>query len=289
MSIPGAERYLNCVLHRGEEDILLVISVMLIAIVGIPGLILYQILPLYIESSVEFDLLSFYVYILFMSVLIAFFAYRMNASLLHHYERDLEWLSSLIEYAEGQGKETMALTALRDNMCGLVSRKLYKITLAIFLVLMVADTALAASYLYLNDYVLYYYEYAVIFAVFITLSGNALYVVDRIEKIDSIQCKFTQSFSECMSDEQPIIGSMPETVKPHRMWLHVVLIVVTLGIYSLILTIMAAHSLNAHIREQWAYEEDLLKWMMTKDGVDNIVHAEREAELSLLGQLYRII
>ena len=286
MSTPGANRFLDCVLHRGGNDTVLLIAVMLFAIVGIPGFILYQILPLIIEYGQVYSLEDFYLYLLFTSILVSLFTYCMASSVVKHHARDVVWMDSLTEYAASQDKVTATMEPLCRKMEGLVNPKLKWYLLAAFIVLAVANIIQASMYLRLYG-ISFDFEVVISLFVIINLGITDLFVMDRVQKIDAVQTEFTREFCESMLGEQPILEEMVTGIRPHNLLPHAILMIATLGLYALVLSVWSTHILNIHVKSQWAYEEDVLRWMMAKDNLDSIKVVETTDRPGLLQTIYR--
>lgn len=283
---PGANRFLDCVLHRGGNDTVLLIAVMLFAIIGIPGFALYQVVPLYIEYGTEFSLTDFYTYLLFMTILVSFFTYGMVAAVDRHHRRDAEWMEALLEYAAGQGKIVTAMEIqcgrMREHMKPWLRRYLF----ASFVVLLVANILQAIIWPY--DYILVP-ELIVIFFILINLCITNVYVMHMMCTIDSIQIGFMHAFCDSFVNEQPILEEMNTGIKVHSLWPHVLLMVLMVGLYSMFFSLWSTHIMNVHIKKQWVYEESVIRWMMAKHEMGSIKIRETPNKPTLIQTIYRII
>ena len=289
MGIPGADRFLNCVLHRSDRDVVLSFVVTIIAVIGVPGLIVWELASIYLEYEVvPHSIVEFYIYTLFMSILIAFFSFWLVFALHRHHERDVEWEASLTEYAEGQGKNTIAMEALTKEMDRIVNPRVFWIALVLFVIIVISNLLQGIFYLFMSDELVFILENFTIAYVALSMSLIDLYVLDRIQKIDSIQSRFTQSFSDSMVNEAPVIVTMNERKKQH-LWPHALLMAVTLGLYGLFFIIWVAHTMNDHIKKQWTYEREVVEWMMAKDNVDSIDVSITPRKLNLLEKIYRFV
>lgn len=288
MSTPGADRFLDCVLHRGGNDTVLLIAVMLFAIIGVPGFILYQIVPLIIDYGVKYAFEDFYVYLLFTSILVALFTYCMVSSVVRHHRRDVVWMVSLTEYAEAQGKVTTTMEPLCWKMKSLVSPGFKRYLLISLVALMVVNIVQASLYTRLYA-VTAYLEIVIAAFIIINLGITDLYVMDRIQRIDSVQTSFTHEFCGSMLGEQPVLEEMNTGIRMRGLMPHIILMIATLGLYSLVLAVWSAHLMNVHIKAQWEYEEGVLRWMMAKDNLESIRVIETPNRPTLLQMIYRII
>lgn len=289
MDVPGANRFLNCVLHRSDRDVVLSFVVTLIAVIGVPGLIVWQVVMTFLEyETVPHSILDFYIYTLFMSILIAFFSFWLVFALHRHHGRDVEWVASLTEYAEGQGKNVIAMEALTKEMDKAMGPRFFWLALVLFVIFVISNLLQGIFYLFMSDELVFILENFTIAYAAVSISLTDLYVLDRIQKMDSIQSKFTQAFSDSMVDVVPVLGSMNER-KHQYLWLHALLMVITLGLYGLFFIIWVAHIMNDHIKKQWVYEREVVEWMMSKDNVDSIDVRITPKKMNLLEKIYRYV
>ncbi len=283
---PGANRFLDCVLHRGGRDAVLSIVVMLFAVIGIPGFILYQLIPLYFDYGVEFRIVDIYTYVLFMSVLVSFFTFIMTWTVVRHHKRDVEWMGALLEYAKGQGVNTIAMEPLYWNMKGLVDPWLNRYMFAAFMVLMTAN--IVQSIMWFGEH-LAVLELIVIFFVLINLCIADVYVLHKMRAMDSIQIRFMHSFCDAFLSEQPVLEEMVTGIEMRSLWPHVLLMTISIGTYSLFFSMWCTHVMNVHIKEQWRYEEKVIRWMMARHDLDSITVREHPFKPNLFYTIYRII
>lgn len=59
--------------------------------------------------------------------------------------------------------------------------------------------------------------------------------------------------------------------------------------YVFIFGLWTAHVMNIHIVRQWKYVNDLLLWMMEKDGVDHVESIMKEGRRGAIGLMKRAI
>ena len=63
-----------------------------------------------------------------------------------------------------------------------------------------------------------------------------------------------------------LLPAMGHEVRIGNRIIHIVLFVVTLGLYSIPLLLIANHGMNKHIRNQWKYETDLMMKIIRNEG-----------------------
>jgi len=290
MAIPGADRFLNCVLNRSKKDIVLMVLVLLLVVLGTPFYMVRGILnhQIYTES---FDLDQYFTVVIFMCAVSAFVIYNIVKSLVQHKDRDVEWMSALIEYVSYNGGDTERLFGIRDELSGLVSRR--NQTGAFILFVAVAVSAVVQAIL--DMAMILDFEHLVVLEIFdmafmfVTMSTICLIVHDRISMIDVLQYRFTVVFSKVMGDEEHPLETMPKVVWKSRPLRHMILMMVTLGFYSIPYAIWTVHQMNLHIKRQWTYEVSVLRWMAARDGVSTVGKVEKEAKKGFIHNLRRTV
>lgn len=291
MGKPGSDRFLNCVLRRSDKDTVMLIVVLILVIVGTPCQTIYRYYELYTIVGGLPDVDDVYTLALFMGATTLFVIYRMISALVSHHARDVEWMSALIEYAGSEGKDVSEMESLRAKMEATVEAKHGRYALCVFIVM--AALILLATIKYSvsetisleQDMIV---EFFLITVVQILLCVANLYVYDRMIKTDRIQCEFTERFSDCMSDGWPVIGPMTTNIRAHSILPHMILMIITLGIYAIPFTLWTVHTLNIHINRQWGYEEDVVKWMMTRDGASSIKAVKKDEPSSRFDAVKRL-
>ena len=69
---------------------------------------------------------------------------------------------------------------------------------------------------------------------------------------------------------------MPEVIKHRPIWIHILLFVCTLGLYSFVMLFIVYRSTNNHIYNQWHYEDRLMVTLMKAEGIERIEPAEKK-------------
>lgn len=289
MAIPGADRFLNCVLNRSKKDIILKILVLLLVVLGTPAYMLNGIVSYQLDT--EFDLSQYFNVVLFMCVVAAYVMYNIVKSLVRHKERDVEWMSALIEYATYFGGDTQKLSEIRDDLSGLVTRNYQRGAFVLFVAITVAVVVQAV----LDMLWLIQFEQLGIFEVFdmvfifVILSTICLIVHDRISMIDVLQYRFTLVFSKMMNDDVHHLDPMPKVVWRSKPLRHMILMCATLGFYSIPYALWTVHQMNLHIKRQWTYERKALEWMAARDGAVAVDKEETVSRKGVFHNLKRVI
>ena len=290
MAIPGADRFLNCVLNRSKKDIVLMVLVLLLVVLGTPFYMVRGILnhQIYTES---FDLDQYFTVVIFMCAISAFVIYNIVKSLVQHKDRDVEWMSALIEYVSYNRGDTERLSGIRDELSGLVSRR-YQ-TGAFILFVAVAVSAVVQAIL--DMAMILDFEHLVVLEIFdmafmfVTMSTICLIVHDRISMIDVLQYRFTLVFSKMMNDEDHHLDPMPKIVWRSKPLRHMILMMATLGFYSIPYALWTVHQMNLHIKRQWTYERTALEWMAVRDGAVAVDKMETVSRKGVFHNLKRVI
>ena len=106
-----------------------------------------------------------------------------------------------------------------------------------------------------------YLSYALLLIQFIFTTGTTYRFP---AKHDDAQHRFTKELQRCLPGiDQPAMG---HEVRIGSRIIHIILFVVTLGLYSIPLLLLANHGMNKHIRNQWKYETDLMMKIIRNEG-----------------------
>ena len=104
-------------------------------------------------------------------------------------------------------------------------------------------------------------------------------------KHEKVQVEFTEEFSRRMDDVGLSFPTMKPLVgKPHRIIMGV-LFVITFGLFSLVLFLLACRNMNIHIHNQWAYEQEVLDTIIRIEGGKGV----RPVEGAKVGAATRIV
>lgn len=290
MGIPGADRFLNCVLNRSGKDTVMKTVVLMLVALGTPIYMVYGITKFQVETE-QFLPEPYFSVVLLMGIIAAYLIYAIVRTMVQHLERDEEWMSSLIDYASCNGKDTLHLSEILRSMTGLANRNYERAAFYLFITVAVIYTMLAITYLfiYIEDHVLVILEVFTTASVLLILGVVSGIVHDRMGMIDILQCRFTKEFSEMMCDGEHYIGTMSKGKWVNNPLMHTILTLATLGFYSVPFTLWTVHRMNLHIKVQWDYERSVLEWMASRDGAIDVTKVEKESRKGLLNYIRRAI
>ena len=295
----GADTFLTCVVRRSEKDSLIRIGALILImvvtpvlailltldafwvynrffadpeeIIGLPTFIIDHLDDFAGAHLMEYTIGSYLLYLIFKTYL-------------SHNERDVVWMDSLITYVGSYGRKTEDLKAIRDRIHTDQIRRVVRRFLYWFAFVVLACIAQAlfislknmqpnSAVMIINIFIL---------VMIIQLSFTTIYIYRHTSKHTMLQHEFTLIFSERMSDMFPDIGTISYDGRRIPLWKFIVPMVITFGLYSLVSTMWAIHIMNNHIREQWEYEERLVRLIARQEkaiGVD-MVTSEREKTLA---------
>ena len=69
-----------------------------------------------------------------------------------------------------------------------------------------------------------------------------------------------------MRDSDSVSSPLEHKVLRRDIWIHTVLLILTLGLYSFADLFVSCREMNAHLVEQWAYEEELMRRIIEFEG-----------------------
>lgn len=276
----AADRFLNCVIKRSDSDSLFRVGAILMLIVLAPLAVVFIMFQILIPGSGLMDtgvtLVAWtaVLYVLYLEV----------KGLNSHCARDSEWMSSLAAYARSCGRGTDEMDSLAGSASVAGTGRMMQATKYTFIAFAVTNTSVAAltsSYDVgsLTHTVLSWAATAMIVAELVLTSA---YILRTASKHDSEQCAFTSMFVEDMGDVLGFKSPMVTDVTKAKSDLppHILLLAVTLGIYSLFFNLFVVHRMNLHVSCQWAYEEGLLEAIAKAEGATDVRRIERSRKKS---------
>ena len=267
--------FVDCVIRRSETDS--VPSTYLVVLVIIVPLILAQ---AFIASGVtalgdwfdgnEYEEV-YYVSLYAECCIVSFVLFVLTRRSSSHLARDIVWMDSLIGYAESKGADASTLRGIRDE----ASRGRWTAKGWVGTAFWLAVTA----YTIIQGFILFYgtgpedgrglvpfvYVYLLVMAQFVFTLGTTAGFPYRH---DRLQCEFSREFSERAAGFGLEIDAMEPSVRKARWIIHIVLFAVTLGVYSVVILLLANRRTNTHIRSQWGYESRVMISMIRhEDGI----------------------
>lgn len=267
--------FVDCVIRRSETDS--VPSTYLVVLVIIVPLILAQ---AFMASGVtalgdwfdgnEYEVV-YYVSLYAECCIVSFVLFVLTRRSSSHLARDIVWMDSLIGYAESKGADASTLRGIRDE----ASRGRWTAKGWVGTAFWLAVTA----YTIIQGFILFYgtgpedgrglvpfvYVYLLVMAQFVFTLGTTAGFPYRH---DRLQCEFSREFSERAAGFGLEIDAMEPSVRKARWIIHIVLFAVTLGVYSVVILLLANRRTNTHIRSQWGYESRVMISMIRhEDGI----------------------
>ncbi len=288
----GADILADNIVHRVDTDTVLkpwLITLALLAPVVLGTFIAYGNLYLddgkYFHSDIGHYLAGTLVYGLFLLECgeISFLLYTIVRRNRNHLERDAAWMDALCTYAEEHRSGSSKMRATAAGCRGVISGPATALSMAAWvfemLMLIVLGILLATTP---PDSVNTYATKAVILlpptllvllAQFVLTAGSVFGFPARHDKLQS---DFTREFSTVASGFGLHVGTMDHEVRIRKVWPHIALTVLTLGLYLFIYIFISCKEMNHHLASQWAYEEDLLGRIIEFEGGTGIEPADSD-------------
>lgn len=221
---------------------------------------------------------------------------RLYKRLVSHSKRDRKWRRSLIGYAESKGADTKMLRRI-DDECRTDDHFPGRIPAAIIM------TVLFAILLFS---ILFYGKVPSFWRPFLPIAGLVLAILMFITVIYTVlsypsrheqgQVEFTEELTKVLGAAGMSIRPMKPVIVHRGLGIHIILLVVTCGIYLIYLLYRVFKMTNDHLMNQWVYESELLRAMNgAEDCFTDPVFAPAEdgagkRELrTMIGSLKRII
>ena len=267
--------FVDCVIRRSETDS--VPSTYLVVLVIIVPLMLAQVfIASGLTALVDWFDGNEYEVVYYMSLyaeccIVSFVLFVLTRRSSSHLARDIVWMDSLIGYAESKGADTSALRSIRDDASkGRWTAKGWVGT---------AFWLTVTAYTVIQGFILFYgtgsddgrglmpfvYVYLLVMAQFVFTLGTTAGFPYRH---DQLQCEFSREFSARAAGFGLEVDAIEPSVSKARWIVHIVLFAATLGVYSVVILLLANRRTNTHIRSQWGYESRVMISMIRhEDGV----------------------
>ena len=282
----AADAFVDCVVHRGDRDMMLKPSLF------IAGLFI----PVVIGTAVAFAVLWLdsangnptfpedrYKECVTVMLLTAFTAEAALSSFMlfcvtrrnrNHLKRDTEWMEALSDFVDFHGGDSASMrrTALRNR--SVIGGTATNLSMVIWIVLTLALVALGIGIFRTYDsasldgvtmavLVMAVPVMLILLAQFAITVGSVFIFPSNH---DAVQARFTEEFSEKCAGFGFRVDKMNHTVHRRDIWPHLILIVVTLGLYSFVYLFISCREMNKHLAEQWDYEEMLMRRIVEFEG-----------------------
>lgn len=299
----GADAFLTCVVRRSEKDSIIRIGALILIMVVTPLmsiLLTLDIIWVYnrfiADPSEVIELPTFLMdhmddfagAHLMEYTIGTFLLYLIFKAYLNHNERDIVWMDSLITYVKSYGRDTEDLIPLRNKIHTEQIKRVTRSFLIWFAFVLVV-CMLQALFISLRDMQPHIAVMTInifILIMIIQLSFTTIYIYRHISMHAKLQHVFTQLFTERMSDMFPDLGTMKAEDKAVPLWKFVVPMILTLGLFSIFSTMWSIHLMNNHIRDQWEYEERLVRLIARQEKAIGVEMVRSDRKKTLAEKIY---
>ncbi|MDO5862291.1 MAG: hypothetical protein Q4Q58_05830 [Thermoplasmata archaeon] len=284
----AADEFVNCVVRRGDRDLLLkpwLILLTLVAPMALGSMLaLGTVFYLDANSSSHVfpqddasreELIDVFLFAISATeaALASFLVFCVTRRNRNHLDRDAVWMGSLCDYVESHGGDAKEMRRLSEKTVGRYGEMVTMFSKAAWAVLVavLALSGIVLSYTTgLFDGGWPYLSFVAMAAVYVLLMVQFVFTVSAVfglpARHDSIQAKFTEELEGRCALFGLYVGKMEHTVMRRNIWVHGILMAVTLGMYSFVYLFIACRDMNQHLRTQWAYEEDLMRRIVEFEG-----------------------
>ena len=269
-----ADAFADCVVRRTEWDTVMN-PAMVLATMLVPFIIAFVIIPLVLPDDINtvFSEVAFLAggitSLVTECCVISLLLYMMAGRTAKHQGRDMIWADSLIGYAASKGFDTTELESLAKKMHKKWRAPLKAISL-LFFALNVLYLFIIAGVCFVGDgqigdmpYLLTLVGYALVLIQFLLTVGATYGFPFKHEKA---QIAFTEELSSQLSRVGIDIGPMPRIVGRRHWIICILLFIITLGLFSIVMFVLACRNMNLHLHNQWDYEQHVLDVIITHEG-----------------------
>ncbi len=285
----SADEFVNCVVRRCDQDMYLKPSSLICAsliplLVGTIASIMVYASELGVTQSPLPDhaaktfVVGLFIAFITELALISFLIFCINRRNGSHLNRDNTWMGSLCDYVDDHGGDSAKMRDLlgknRNRLGKAVETFSKGIWILMVIILLVSgmfllqmdmdeniDGLIAKGMLAAAPLVL-----LLLFQFVTTLSA----VFTFPSWHDYRQSEFTKELQTQCSRFGLRIDAMDHTVKRRYLIIHILLTLLTLGLYSVVFLTFSCRAMNKHLLNQWTYEEELAYRIIEFEGGSGI-------------------
>lgn len=282
----GADEFVNCVVHRGDKDMMikpwLFLAALLVPLImgtGVSMFILWndsQTGYIHFPADSYDDCLMVVAAAAFateaaLSSFMIFCVARRNRN---HLKRDAEWMSALCDYVDSHKGSSDSMRKAARKCSSIINGPITKMSMAMWIVLMVAIVGMGVWFHQMDSNgdnnasfgLIAMTGAPVLFLLIIQFVLTFGSVLGFPARHDKIQATFTEELEKQCALFGLRVDRMEHKVLRRDLWIHLILLIVTLGLYSFVYLFVSCKDMNAHLVEQWAYEEDLMRRIIAFEG-----------------------
>ncbi len=275
----AADDFVNCVVRRGDSDMMLKPSLIVLALF-VP-LVLGGLLAAFLvtDSDMTDDEVGEGLIIVLLMALVAemalvsFMVFCVSRRNRNHVKRDLVWMESLCDYVDFHGGDSDELRRMYRSASRSTNRFTAFISMVIWIALALFLVAVGAWF-YFSDPAdgigtvamvavsLVPSLLLLLLQLFLTVGT----VVGLPSNHDRLQAEFTAELKKQCSRFGLEIDAMEGTVGRTHTGVHLLLTVVTVGLYGFVCLVITCRRMNKHLRSQWDYETELADRIVKHEG-----------------------
>lgn len=269
-----ADQFADCVVRRTEYDTVMKPGIVILTM-ALPALLVLAVVTLVIDANLGTNFTEegvragILVALMVECCIIGFLLYALSSRTQRHQARDDIWTEALVGYARSKGSNVTELEKLGSKLhrrgrfpLRAVALVLWGISV-LFLLAIGVYLGLLTSPLDNRLFVFGTVSYLLLILQFL-LSTGATYGFPRGH--EKRQIAFTEEFSARMGDVGIDMPAMKPLVGKAHWVVCIVLFIVTLGLFSIVMFLLACRNMNLHIHNQWGYEKDVLQRIMDTEG-----------------------
>lgn len=186
-----------------------------------------------------------------------------------HQARDVEWMDALIGYVRSKGGDTSDMERIRKGIrtSGWSVKKAFSGAMLLVDLAILAVIGIAA---FLNVGMLADRLFQMLLVCYAVLLIQFVFTVSTTVRFpfrhDRVQCEFTEALSVQLRGIGIPMEPMDRSVRRSYLLIHILLFIVTLGLYSCVLLLLTSYLTSRHIKTQWKYEQRLMMEIISFEG-----------------------
>ena len=271
-----ADAFLDCIMKRSRYDTMMHMGMIILVMVVTPIIILGFIHTQdYLDTREISGIIGAQ---LLENLIFNFIIFSIVLALYKHHCRDILWMNALAGYAESYGHDVSELRGIirefDDRGIRLVVKVFRIYIIALTVLTVIQGVAVSVKGLDIDTCVHIVEMLALLMLILLCISTG--YQFKKLRKYDSLQRRFERLFCSMMSKELHGITPNAGRIWAKWVWPHVILMIVTVGLYSLPFSLYVVHTMNVHITTQHRFEGRLMVAIMEKEGATGIRRIEKD-------------
>ena len=276
MSNESADAFLDCIMKRPRYDTMIHMGTVFLIVGVAPVVIMWFINSSHTAGT--YEMIGIVGAHMLENLLFNFIIFSIVLALYKHHLRDILWMDALTGYARSYRHDVSKLESIMLEFDDRSIDKAIKL-MRIYIAALIAVTILQAVFVSvhemdINTCIRIMIAYMLMMLVMLCIS--TCYQFKKLRRYDRLQHRFENAFYSMMKGELKDISPNAKRIWTRYLWPHVIVMILTVGLYSLLFCFFVVHCMNVHLTTQHRYEGRLMRAIMNKEGAVGVRSVEKD-------------